>query len=112
MVRVRVRVIRSYDITLYMSTAVRIKLQTVVLKFSPTSRLDYCVSLANYFGGKFLAHQIMAWLAFYLFVSSNKATKQPDDVSDVGQLVTSALVMCYKQLQHHKHALLKQHSFD
>ena len=30
----------------------------------------------------------MARLAFYLFVSSNNATKQPDDMSDIGQLVT------------------------
>ena len=25
----------------------------------------------------------MAWLAFYLFVSSNNTTKQPDDISDI-----------------------------
>ena len=33
---VRVRVICGYDVILNMSTAVRIKLQTVVWKFSPT----------------------------------------------------------------------------
>ena len=30
----------------------------------------------------------MTRLAFYLFVSTNNATKQPDDTSDIGQLVT------------------------
>ena len=29
-----------------------------------------------------------AWLTFYLFVSRNNATKQPDDMPDIGQLVT------------------------
>ena len=51
------------------------------LIFTPAKQLTY-------FGGNFFVHQIMAWLAFYLFVSSNNATKQPDDTSDIGQLVT------------------------
>ena len=37
MVMVRVRVIFGYDVTLDMSTAVRIKLHTLKLKFSPTN---------------------------------------------------------------------------
>ena len=34
------------------------------------------------------AQKIMAWLAFYLLVSSNNATKKTDDTSNAGQLVT------------------------
>ena len=41
MVRFRFRVISGYDVTLNMSTAVRIKLQIVMWKFSPTKKTHY-----------------------------------------------------------------------
>ena len=40
MVRVRVRVISGYDVTLNMSTAVRIKLQSEKWQFTPTYNQD------------------------------------------------------------------------
>ena len=53
------------------------------------SLLHFYYSSANYFELNNLVPKIMAWLAFYLFVSSNNATKHPDDISDmsIGNLV-------------------------
>ena len=42
----------------------------------------------NIFWCSICVHKIMAWLAFYLFVSSNNATKQSDDTSIRGYQLT------------------------
>ena len=52
------------------------------------SHLHFYHIRANFLTCAKIVHKIMARLAFYLFVSSNNTTKQPDDTSDVGPLVT------------------------
>ena len=52
------------------------------------THLHFYHSRANFLTCTKGVNKIMARLAFYLFVSSNNTTKQPDDTSDIGQLVS------------------------